>query len=74
MDCKICGKPSGFFPLCKDCNLLKEQGKIVKCDKCNEWYYSDKKCKCKAKCQNNCNCTHKYLFHLKILSFIIFFT
>lgn len=48
MDCKICGKPSGFFPLCKECNNLKEQGKIVKCDNCNEWHYSDKKCKCKT--------------------------
>ena len=47
MECKICGKPSGFFPLCKDCNILKEQGKIVKCETCNEWHYIDKPCKCK---------------------------
>ena len=46
MDCKICGKPSGYFPLCKDCNNLKAQGKVEKCEKCNEWHYADKKCKC----------------------------
>lgn len=46
MECKICGKPSGYFPLCKECNSLKEQGKIVKCENCNEWHYSNKKCKC----------------------------
>ena len=48
MECKICGKPSGFFPLCKECNSLKEQGKIVKCEKCNEWHYVNKPCKCKV--------------------------
>lgn len=29
-NCKICGKPSGIYPLCKACNDLKTQGKDVK--------------------------------------------
>jgi hypothetical protein len=26
-NCQICGKPSGFYPLCKDCNASKNQQK-----------------------------------------------
>ncbi|MCH5172030.1 MAG: hypothetical protein J1F31_04330 [Erysipelotrichales bacterium] len=47
-NCEICGRPSGFFPLCKTCNELKEDGKIVKCETCGSWHESDKECK-------NCN-------------------
>jgi hypothetical protein len=46
-NCKVCGKPSGYFPLCKDCNDLKEKGKITKCDSCGEWYETAKGCDCK---------------------------
>ncbi len=45
-NCKICGEYSGYFPLCKKCNALKEQGKIVKCNDCGEWHYIDKRCVC----------------------------
>lgn len=44
--CKICGKPSGYFPLCKECNELKSEGKIVKCEECGEWHYIDEPCEC----------------------------
>lgn len=54
MFCKVCGKPSGYFPLCKDCNELKEQGKIIKCDKCNNWHYIDSDCH--KDVQNELNC------------------
>jgi len=37
MVCQICGKKSGFFPLCKKCNSLKEKNKISKCKKCGKW-------------------------------------
>jgi len=46
-NCKICGEPSGYFPLCKKCNALKDSGKIVKCDDCGEWHYANTTCKCK---------------------------
>lgn len=26
--CEICGNPNGFYPLCKECNKLKDEGKI----------------------------------------------
>lgn len=45
--CEICGKPSGFFPLCTKCNKLKDDGKVVKCETCNKWHYLDKPCDCK---------------------------
>ena len=48
--CQICGKSTKFnFPLCKDCNELKEQGKITQCKDCGEWYDPNQPCKCKKK-------------------------
>ncbi len=44
MECKVCGKNSGIFPLCKECNSLKDSGKIIKCPQCNEWHYAGEKC------------------------------
>ena len=44
MNCQICGKPSGFFPLCKECNALKEKGKIIKCENCGKWHYANRPC------------------------------
>ncbi|MCX6666079.1 MAG: hypothetical protein NT038_08510 [Euryarchaeota archaeon] len=37
MVCQICGKKSGYYPICIDCNKLKEQGKITKCQECGIW-------------------------------------
>jgi len=37
MACQICGKKAGYYPLCKSCNELKEQGKISKCVDCGRW-------------------------------------
>ncbi|MFA6867317.1 MAG: hypothetical protein WCR54_07355 [Clostridia bacterium] len=35
--CDICGKPSGMFPLCKNCLTLKNEGKIIKDEKLGKW-------------------------------------
>jgi len=37
MVCQVCGKKSGFFPLCKACNKLKVEGKVAKCQECGIW-------------------------------------
>jgi len=37
MACQICGKKAGYYPLCKECNRLKEEGKISKCIDCGKW-------------------------------------
>lgn len=42
--CAICGKPSGMYPLCKDCFKLKDEGKVVKCEECGTWYLTDEGC------------------------------
>jgi len=42
MVCQICEAKSGFFPLCKQCNLLKEEGKITKCKECGIWKEGNK--------------------------------
>lgn len=42
MTCEICGKPSRFYPLCKDCFKLKDEGKITKCNECGIWKNDNK--------------------------------
>ncbi len=42
MACQICDAKSGFYPLCKDCNKLKDSGKITKCEECGIWKKGDK--------------------------------
>jgi hypothetical protein len=42
MVCQICGANSGFYPLCKECNRLKEEGKVTKCVECGIWKKGDK--------------------------------
>ena len=37
MVCQICEAKSGFYPLCKDCFKLKDEGKITKCEECSIW-------------------------------------
>lgn len=52
MACQICGKYSGYFPLCKDCNKLKDEGKVVKCDDCGTWHYVGKPCECESEAKS----------------------
>ena len=44
MKCKVCGSESGKYPLCRACNLKKEQGRIIKCEKSNNWHYTSLPC------------------------------
>src|ERR1035437_2457075 len=37
MSCQICNKPSSFYPLCKEHFVLRDQGKITKCQECGIW-------------------------------------
>lgn len=34
MACQICGAKSGFYPLCKECNKLKDIGEVSRCEEC----------------------------------------
>lgn len=42
MACQICEKKSGYYPLCKDCFKLRDEGKVTKCKKCGIWKKDDK--------------------------------
>ena len=44
--CAICNKPSGMYPLCVECFVLKDKGEIIKCNKCGSWYRASKFCEC----------------------------
>lgn len=35
--CDVCGKPSGMYPLCRDCFKLRDEGKIVKDESLKKW-------------------------------------
>ncbi len=37
MVCQICGAKSRYYPLCKNCFKLRDEGKIVKCEDCGIW-------------------------------------
>jgi hypothetical protein len=50
--CEVCGKPSGFFPICASCNSLKEKGKVIKCEACGKWHKFDETCACSKKQPN----------------------
>ena len=38
MKCKVCGAQSGKYPLCHACNVKKEKGEVIKCEKCGSWH------------------------------------
>ena len=42
MVCQICENKSGFYPLCKDCFKLRDEGKITKCQDCGIWKKDNK--------------------------------
>ena len=44
MQCKVCGAPSGKYPLCRACNLKKEKGQVIKCNHCNQWHFVNVPC------------------------------
>ena len=44
MKCKICGAPSGKYPLCRGCNIKRERGEVLKCATCNQWHYVNAPC------------------------------
>ena len=35
--CDVCGAPSGMYPLCFECNKLKDEGKVVKDEISGKW-------------------------------------
>lgn len=44
--CQICGKYSGFYPLCKECFKLRDEGEIEQCPDCKLWHYTGSWCDC----------------------------
>ena len=44
MKCKVCGAESGKYPLCRNCNLKKDKGEIIKCGACGNWHYINIPC------------------------------
>lgn len=61
MKCKVCGSESGKYPLCRACNLKKDKGEIIKCDKCNNWHYLNEPCPTITPVTDN----DKYLYDTK---------
>ncbi len=54
MACQICGKYSGYLPLCKEHFKLRDEGKVAKCDNCGKWYLVEEGCKnCETKNTEN---------------------
>ena len=61
MKCRVCGAESGKYPLCRTCNILKEKGEVIKCDKCGNWHYTDSSCPVLTTTTDNSN----YLYDVR---------
>lgn len=61
MKCKVCGAESGKYPLCRRCNDKKEQGLIIKCEKCGNWHCANEQCET----EENHEKSEEYLYNLK---------
>lgn len=61
MKCKVCGAQSGKYPLCRVCNLKKEKGEIIKCEKCGNWHYVNTPCTTPVPITDN----SKYLYDVR---------
>ena len=61
MKCKICGAESGKYPLCRACNMRKEKGEIIKCEKCNNWHFINAPCPAPKPIADN----GKYLYDVR---------
>ena len=51
--CHVCGKESTPYPLCPDCFKLRDEGLIIKCDKCNIWHLKWSACNCLVNLSHN---------------------
>ena len=49
MLCNVCGKESGKYPLCRECNDKRATGEVQKCSACGTWYNTAQPC---PKCGN----------------------
>lgn len=65
MKCQVCGNESGKYPLCRVCNLKKEQGEVIKCGKCGRWHYSYTLCELNRSNSDAANTAQPYLYDLK---------
>lgn len=65
MKCQVCGNESGKYPLCRVCNLKKEQGEVIKCGKCGKWHYSYTLCQLNQNSDATANTAQSYLYDLK---------
>lgn len=46
-NCEYCGKYSSTYILCRECNDLKKNGKLEKCEDCEMWHKLGESCNCK---------------------------
>jgi phosphatidylserine/phosphatidylglycerophosphate/cardiolipin synthase-like enzyme len=42
--CQICGKKSGYYPLCAEHFQMRDQGLVVKCEECGKWHLKAEGC------------------------------
>ena len=47
-NCKVCGQPCGIYEICRECEKDVQNKKVIKCNKCGEYYFSEQQCSCNA--------------------------
>lgn len=44
MVCQICGKKSGYYPLCAEHFRMRDDGLVIKCKECGKWHLKAEGC------------------------------
>jgi hypothetical protein len=62
--CQICGKKSGYYPLCAEHFQMRDQGLVVKCKECGKWYLKAEGC---SRCKQEERDTSEIMFERGLL-------
>ncbi|MHA2024052.1 MAG: NUDIX hydrolase N-terminal domain-containing protein [Candidatus Thorarchaeota archaeon] len=64
MVCQICGKKSGYYPLCNEHFKMRDQGLVVKCADCNMWHIKADGC---STCKHDDEHSGEIMFQRELL-------
>ena len=64
MVCQICGKKSGFYPLCAEHFRMRDQGLVIKCKECGKWHLKAEGC---SQCGHEDRDSNEIMFERELL-------
>ncbi len=64
MVCQICGKKSGFYPLCAEHFRMRDDGLVIKCKECGKWHLKAEGC---SQCGHEERDSNEIMFERELL-------